>query len=56
MIPGSHKKRNSGCAWPMVAIPELPADARFVRALLQSEELLQQQVDFQGTPVISNSF
>ena len=28
----------------MVAIPELPADARFVRALLQSEELLQQQV------------
>lgn len=34
----------------MVAIPELPADARFVRALLQSEELLQQQVDFPGNP------
>lgn len=29
----------------MVAIPELPADARFVRALLQSEELLQQQAN-----------
>ncbi|CAJ1346713.1 unnamed protein product, partial [Effrenium voratum] len=27
----------------MVAIPELPQDARFVRALLQSEELLKQQ-------------
>jgi len=28
----------------MTVIPELPADVRFVRALLQSEELLRQQV------------
>lgn len=36
----------------MVAIPELPADVRFVRALLQSEELLQQQVGGHVVPEV----
>lgn len=41
---GDSPKTSEYPQFQMVAIPELPADVRFVRALLQSEELLQQQV------------